>query len=529
MGRTIALLCALIGVVAIAIAPAYGEVQNIKISGDIKAMAVYRNNYDLEDSLNFQVPESNVNDQYREDDQDSFFMSVVRLGVDADLTDNVQASVRVANLREWDVDQNIDTNLANASGIAASEINEDDSSIILDLAYITLREMLYSPLTVVIGRQELNFGTGLIVGSGRYQDPNNSIAYNDLSPLHGYDAVRAILDYDPWAFNIVVAKIQEADDTQNLPYNGGNVRVNALGVIVANAGTTGADRDSDTDLYGVNVGYKFGQYNGEAEGYIWHKDDENYNLVTIDGAPNQFVWDDNAVTTLGLRGSLLPMEGFTIGAEVAGQVGEIRTNTADRSFDGAMDRRAMMANAFGSYDLKWRLSPKLGAEYLYTSGHDTGDADEFGAWDSMFRGKVLGQIRDRLESLYVTNDPSDTSGLTNQHTIKATCGLNLGELVDGLSMDMAYLHYWFDQDVALDSSEDEIGDELDMNVVYDYTEDVQFCLSTALFLPGEYYDDLKLIQPVYQGGLMNVGGDVARQRKSNDSAVSVIGSCKVTF
>ena len=48
MGRKFALFCAVIGVLAFVAGPAYAEVQNIKISGDIDAMAVYRDNYDLD-------------------------------------------------------------------------------------------------------------------------------------------------------------------------------------------------------------------------------------------------------------------------------------------------------------------------------------------------------------------------------------------------------------------------------------------------------------------------------------------------
>ncbi|MBU4141214.1 MAG: hypothetical protein KKA80_04900, partial [Candidatus Omnitrophica bacterium] len=145
MSRKIALFCALIGLVAFVAHPAYAEVQNIKVSGDIQALGVYRNNYDLEDGKVIFGGGADI-DSYPAEDTDSLFMSVVRLRVDADLTDNVSACVRLANLREWDV----------------AEAAADD--IVLDLAYVTLKEMLYSPLTLVIGRQILQYGDGLILG-----------------------------------------------------------------------------------------------------------------------------------------------------------------------------------------------------------------------------------------------------------------------------------------------------------------------------------------------------------------------------
>ena len=132
MFRKIALFCALVGALVLIAGSSYAEVQNIKVSGDIQALAIYRNNYDLEDrgwtnplgsGLATELPNPLT------EDKDSLFMSVVRLRVDADLTDNVSASVRLANLREWDT------------------INNAAEDIYVDLAYVTLKEMLYSPLT----------------------------------------------------------------------------------------------------------------------------------------------------------------------------------------------------------------------------------------------------------------------------------------------------------------------------------------------------------------------------------------------
>ena len=36
--------------------------------------------------------------------------------------------------------------------------------------------------------------------------------------------------------------------------------------------------------------------------------------------------------------------------------------------------------------------------------------------------------------------------------------------------------------------DDDAGDELDVQALYDYTEDVQFGLLGAWFFPGDYYD-----------------------------------------
>lgn len=498
MIKKIALFCALLGVLALVAGPAFAEVQNIKVSGDIQALGIYRNNYDMEDGR--VVQGNGVNDfTYPAEDEDSMLMSIVRLRVDADLTDNVSTCIRLTNLREWD------------------SVGAEAEDVVVDLAYITLKEMLYSPLTVVIGRQELLYGNGLVIGPGLFQDPNGTITYVDLSPLQAFDAVKAILDYEPWKVELLAAKIDEHDD-------------NAPGATVG--------RDDDVDLYGVNVGYKFDVANAEMEGYCFAKRDEQYNLAVVAQGSDSTgrTFEENKVYTMGVRGSAVPIENLTLSGEVAGQLGEIVDEQpgGQNALALTRDREALAVNAAAKYKLaNVKFTPTPGVEYLYLSGEERDNDGDFEAWDPMYRSKTMGTIRDTLESLYTTNDPADTSGFTNQHTIKATCGLDLNELVDGLKLDMAYLHYWF-AEVLVDGASDEIGDELDMKVSYDYTEDVQFALNGGIFFPGDYYSKDQHIggDP---GTTFITGGGIARannvntRRTANDNVVSVIGSCKVTF
>jgi hypothetical protein len=523
MSRKIALFCALIGVLAFVAMPAYAEVQNIRVSGDIQALGVYRDNYDLEDEGWRNPAGLGLTPMIKNaatEDEDSLFMSIVRLRVDADLTDNVAACVRLANAREWDV----------------AEGASDD--IILDLAYITLKEMLYSPLTMTIGRQELNYGDGLILGHGRYQDHTaNAITYDDLMPFHGYDAVRAVLDYDPWTLDLIMAKIQEADDDADTDFAGAD---------------TAAGQDSDTDLYGLNLGYRFDQYDAEMEGYFFMKRDENWNyrIDTVNAAGDRVysrLYEENDVYTLGLRGSCVPLENLTLSGEFAAQLGEIRDDTSaavaaqgnnatvdgndiggDTSLDMNRDREALAINVAGKYDFAdIRFNPMVGVEYLYLSGEEADQSGDYEEWDEMYRGKVMGTIRDRLERIsaaYDTNDNLDSSGWTNQHTIKACGSVDLGELVDGLSLNLAYLHYWFAEE-PLPDAEDDIGDEINMNVTYDYTEDVQFAVDSSWFMPGDYYE--RLSQGTGIKGRARAQG--ATNRVSDATAVSIVASCKVTF
>jgi len=225
------------------------------------------------------------------------------------------------------------------------------------------------------------------------------------------------------------------------------------------------------------------------------------------------------------------MENLSLAGEIAGQLGKIYGNE-DAVSSGVLsrDREALAVNVAGEYTLAdVKFAPVLGVEYLYLSGekgngNTTGD---FEAWDPMYRSKTMGLIHDELESSFATADPADTSGLTNQHTIKATGSVDLGELVDGLSLDLAYLHYWFAEE-PIKAAKDDIGDEINLTIAYDYTEDVQFALEGAVFMPGDYYNDTHGASAISDED-QSIAAQDAASKSFSDNAVSIIGSCKVSF
>jgi len=99
-------------VVAIA-APTFAAVQNIKVSGSIEERAIYMNNFDLRnkstESGNQRWPALAAagidglggSDASINSDSDSFILSTIKVGVDSDLTDNVSASIVLANQSRW--------------------------------------------------------------------------------------------------------------------------------------------------------------------------------------------------------------------------------------------------------------------------------------------------------------------------------------------------------------------------------------------------------------------------------------------
>jgi hypothetical protein len=194
----------LIFVLAIALAisfttAAYAEVQNLKVSGDLLLRGTNRRHFSLND-----------NDlKYK----GAGLLSAARVRIDADLTDNVGVTVRLLNERSW------------------TQENNENTDIDLDLAYVTLKEFLYSPLSLTVGRQELRYGNAFIIGD---VDGNGaSVAANvpaDLSMRKAFDAIRAVLNYDPLVVELIYSKVNENDTWY-----------------------TGTAERNDLDLYGINA------------------------------------------------------------------------------------------------------------------------------------------------------------------------------------------------------------------------------------------------------------------------------------
>ncbi|MBI4974377.1 MAG: hypothetical protein HZC19_00955 [Candidatus Omnitrophica bacterium] len=288
------------------------------------------------------------------------------------------------------------------NGLGGYTENNDEFDVMVDLAYVTLKDFIYSPLTLTIGRQDLWFGRGFIIGANQ-QNPGADAAFvtgnlsaPEYTAIKSFDAVKAVLDYDPWTITGLYSKILE-----------------------------GAIQDNDdVDLWGVNVGYKFDAYKAEAEGYWFFKKD---NKVDKWGG----IKSDNDVHTIGFRGSLDPIDVLTVAAEVAYQGGQYvgsRLQTANR------DRSARGTDLSAEWRYwadKYAWKPKLGAEYVWYSGNQAEDNPDlsngtYEGWDGMYRGKFDSAIREFVGKYYYTaryparalfvQSAADAS-FTNQHQV----------------------------------------------------------------------------------------------------------------
>lgn len=448
---------------------AYAETQSVKVSGDITLRAFARDNFDL-DANDADVSNSGT----QTNNWASYLLSTAEVQIDADLTDNVSAVVRLMNQRVWG-DNNYNSQAASGElqtvttnnwtqGQARNVTGNNAYNVDIDLAYIELKEFLYSPLTLKIGRQDLWFGKGFIIGKNLF-DARNNIYPAEYTAMTSFDAIRATLDYDPWTIDAVYAKIAE------------NAR----------------RADDDVNLFGVNVGYIFDNYNAEAEGYWWFKQSRNPSTTGVGVALNSSPANgeiDNSVHTFGLRGSFDPIEDWTIALEGAYQTGEAMANNQvgkrDRS---AFAIDAMIECRYWQDDFAWR--PVVSLEYIFYSGEkdvldQTAATDEnYNGWDMMYRGKFDTAIREFQNVFYSTTQAS-TPSFTNQHQILARMAV---EPTDSLTFEALYGHFWLAEEVAANNTNTNLGDEIDLQLTWDYTEDVTFGLLSAWFIPGDHFQN----------------------------------------
>lgn len=513
MVRRISTLLCLIAAVGFVAFPAFAAVQNVKISGDITAAGVHRNNLDLDKT---RTPIETATDTNRNDKQEDF-LSITRVKVDADLTDNVSTSVRLINERNWNRNNvgGTDSGANRNIGLNTADEPENDNDIDIDLASVTLKEFLYSPLTLTVGRQELRFGNGWIVG-----DPDTNgvaleseLAEGDLSMRKAFDAIRARFDYNPLVLDLIYAKVAESSAILN----------------------------DDTTLYGLNASYELSPET-TIEGFYFAK---KRNVIATGGATNvdsgvatsfdtsgstagAVKQKDDVVNTVGVRAVNRSVKNLTLDVQGAYQFGTYNPKLDPNArFISATDkaltspRSAWGAEVVAIYDLKdvaavSQWEPSITGAYVYLSGSNrekTGDR-AYKGWDSMFEDQTFGHLINAI------------LGFSNTHLL----GVSLkAKPATDVTAKLDYVTGWFAKKFVEGratnlsgvsgaqqftmSNKANYAHEIDATLMYDYTEDVQFSLLGGILFPTDAING-------------NRGNFPYRH---NANAVELIGSMKVTF
>ena len=464
MRKSLILVLAVAFVAAFSVA-AFAAVQNVKVSGDLTVYGLAR-----QLSLTSQKAETAM-------------ASIMRLRVDADLTDNVMATVRLINERYWGSADSV---------VGVTSVNGDsNTNIDIDLAYATMKEFLCSPLTLTIGRQELHFGNDMIVGAATTNNiaPSDSVFSStvdpDLTMRKSFDAIRATLNYDPLVVDVVVA--QTSKDFRIQPNQ-----------LVTTTESLSVD-DQDT-LMGVNVNYALTKTT-DLEGYFWQK-----RMTENDKAAILPPVKKDTTDVLGARIVTKAIDALTFQLESAIQFGNSvdTTNTLNVN----QKRRAWALETSLTYDWKKvKYMPSTTLAYAYFSGNRDSGAKVNSGWDPMFENQKMGEIANALFNQ------------TNAHVLG---GIITAKPMSDLMLKGEYYAYWWDkrlgsnnQQLVRATATNEVlkmtnkkfaAQEMDLTATYDYTEDVQFSLLGGLLLPGDSFN-----------------------KENRGTAGEFIGSMKVTF
>lgn len=413
-------------------AAAYAEVQNVKVGGDLFIFGVTRYRFDLAKPVggNF---DSGTNNTRTGD----IWGSVVRVRIDADLTDNVSTTVRLINERPW----------STASDDAAGET----TGINLDLAYVTLKEFLYEPLTLVIGRQNLKIGDGLLIADP-YTNQTGTAAsafptgFRGFSQRRGFDAMVAILDYDP-------------------------LKITA-GFVKALEGYTSLETNNhDANVYAVNAVYK--------TDILGITPELTYVLKEFKKAQTN---------NYSIRVVATPLKDLTTKGEFVYQSRKgIRADdeaAADNAYTAAVDY------VFSEV----KFMPSIGVDFMHLSRN----------WDPLYESVVTGDILNG----FLANSNQQVFGINLSAKPTDDITLKLRYLNDRLPKTVGDtdLPVWGSSTGAFYQMQDkhEIGNELDAKVIYDYTEDVQFGFNVAYFIPGSAFDSVNRESATQVLGTMKV-------------------------
>jgi hypothetical protein len=441
--------------------PSFAEVQNVKVGGDVTVRAFHRENLDLNEegcgAGACQTADTSGAGGTALETEDDFFQMTTGVNIGADLTENVSTFVRLVNERDW-----------NQDGAATGDFD-------LSQAYITLKELFYSPLTLRVGTQPIVWGRGFIIGSsmlyntlsgiGGSNDRHASITANEYTDFTAFDAVRGTLDLSGISASLPL--------TADLIY------------IKQDENATG-DAD-DRNIWGVNLGTRMDSMNTEVETYFVMLRDKNGVAPNLD--------KDGTLYTIGVRGSLQPVEGASLYGELAHQFGEHTTPYDSSAVLTGESQQAWAVNLGG--DVGIGEAGKVGGEWIYYTGHEAGGAAQMG-WQPIAPSYFPTLLRSFQTAstgvgLYPNDQTGTTSAFTNQHELALYGSL---KPIEDLTVAPRISWFFADQEITpvvspagttIPKRKRFIGTEIDTWITYNYTDDVQLGLTHGVFFPGNVF------------------------------------------
>jgi hypothetical protein len=458
--------------------PAFAAIQDVKVSGDIQETYLNRSDFGLGTLYphgSNTIGASTTAGTPAGLNKQSLVASQTRIRVDADLSDNVSATVRLINETAWG--QNA-TALNAADGLSAVDI---------DLAYVTLREFLYSPLTLSIGRQEFSFGNGLVIGAGGANNSSNGhfkTVAGDLTEIDSNDGVKAVLDYKPLTVTMFYFKNGQTTSSYEGFYQ---------------------NQETSSDVYGINANYQLGDaYNTVLEGYLFSRINGSFSDGSITGGKGDTLY------VPGLRASTNPIKGLNVQGELAWQLGNhpVESINAGGVGTGAYEaerRNAMAAQFMASYALPVleKYKPTVNASFTYVSGDKNGNQNYNGdavksakvdtAWDEFNKVQAGGTIYNALfplSDMYIYSIGASANPLEDITTSFTWSNLYSAERFSATNPLVLIQPNTETVTPVTKAKGRGLGNESDVNVTYAYTEDVSFGVSLGWFVAGNAFSSV---------------------------------------
>ena len=361
-------------------------------------------------------------------EEQDYLMTVSRLYAEVDLIEEVWGKLRILNVRHWDI------------GYLG------DPTIELDLAYIQVDKLWGYPFGITFGRQELLYGEGFLIGDGVWSDPIRK----------AFDAIKLVWKVEPHQLDIFTAKIIE-----------------------------GYVEETDKDLYGINWRYEGEMVHWDLGGFLSDQElPESRNQTLALSARGECSWEGEMGT-------------FAFKGEIVGQRGEVAplviATVPPTPLRGEEERRAWGGYVEGKYTFNIPFAPYLGLGYILMTGDDPA-TEEVEAFDPMFEDKRFGEIADWIYGEW---------RMTNARIWHLRGGVKPIEIV---RLDINFYHFQADQEISpliaplfpflfwpwevlIEEAEQDkdIGWECNINLTYDYTENVSFRLMYGVFSPGGFF------------------------------------------
>ena len=412
----------------------FAAVENIKISGEINAEAILRN---------FALGSHNQV-QGESDNDHAFFISQIRLGFDADLTENISGKIGLLSERTWGENNSLTT-------------GADD--IELELGYIEMREFVLPSLTVKVGRQRLRYGNALIVGDPSTNqglvgmDTGLPTIAQDLSWQKSFDAVKTVFDLEPWTIDFVFAQVDEG--ITNLKYD-------------------------DEYLFGTNIAYNWAEIEGVTELYFFGGD-RTPQSTSVDPRDKQHVY------AVGARTEFEPNDNIMLNFEGAYQFGDQNIGSVSGVDNDHI--KAWAAQFIGEYRFADKNKTKIAMDYTYLTGDNPKTPDTYEAWNPMWEDQTpaelmnvfLNQSGRAFTGFHITTMPKEHILLGLRYAHGWLTEHFTGPIIANTIGPLAGIYYY------VNPGKVNLGDEVDIYGVCYFSEDIYAKLSGAFLFPGSVF------------------------------------------